>query len=791
MNRRARQQLARRIEWVVVTAIALALVVGMDVSGMLRQPNRMVQDAIVASQGRDVRGSDVIIVAIDEKSMAALGRWPWRRNLHAQLVDRITQDAPRAIGLELLLSEEDTQFPDDDAALASALRRSGKVVLPMTMHSHGGSPMTMAPIAPLAASANRLGFDHLPVDSDGIARNMYLREGPWGYEHDHFSLAMLRTGETPGSFADVPGGPDDEELISPSRAGEAFDWRRSNKMVVPFAGPSGHFPRVSYADVLKGEVPPGTFRGKYVLVGATAAGLGGLYATPVARREQLMPGIEITANVLDSLLRRHELTPTPMWLNAGLNALVVLLALIGMTLVGPLTALLLAGALALWLPLATFVGGVMLHQQFAPLAGMLGLGIAYALWSWGRLNAAARYLIEASAHLRTSANLGQAPSGGKRSSGDFLDRRINALEKTTWQLRDLHRFVSDSLDNLPDATLVCDRVGRLRLANAAATRYFDMPGDDGPGDASVVDLMRYVRSNDDDQQLVVTAASLAQPPASRAVPARDIPGRDLLVKQAPSFSADGQHTGWIVSVVDVTEMRELQRQRDEAMHFLSHDIRAPHTAILTLLALDRHDPTAMTAQQFHERIERHARKALALSDDFIQLARARSQRYRFERCCVADMLRECIDDAWETRQRNKIEVTLAPGPEEALSLVDRELVRRALDNLLGNALKYAPEGSTVTCAVEPHANGWALRVQDEGAGIAQDQHAAIFRPFLKGASMTRTDGAGLGLAFVKAVAARHGGQVLLESAVGHGATFRLVLPRAIASAVTVARLPQA
>ncbi|MDM0055380.1 CHASE2 domain-containing protein [Variovorax fucosicus] len=779
MSRCVRHRLARRLEWVVVAAIALALVVGMDVSGMLRQPNRLVQDAIVAAQGRDVRDSDVVIVAIDEKSMAALGRWPWRRKLHAQLIDRITQDGPRAIGLDLLLTEEDIQHPDDDAALASALERSGKVVLPMMMHNHGGSPMTMAPTVSLAAAANRLGFDHLSVDNDGIARNVYLREGPRGAQQDHFSLAMLRIGEPDRSVADVPGNPDDEKLIPTPPSSEWLDWRRSHKMVLPFAGPSGHFPRISYVDALKGEVPAGTFRGKYVLVGTTAAGLGSQYATPVASQEQLMPGIEITANVLDSLLRRYEVTPTPTWLNAGLNALVVLLALIGMTLVGPLAALLLTGALALWLWLATFVGGAMLHQQFAPLAGMLGLGIAYALWGWGRLSAASRYLIEASTHLRASANLGQAPSGGKRSSGDFLDRRIKALEKTTWQLRDLHRFVSDSLDNLPDATLVCDRSGKLLLANAAATRYFNVPGGDWSGDASVVDLMRYVRSNDDHHQLVVTPESLAQAPASRATAARDIPGRDLLVKQAPSFSADGQHAGWIVSIVDVTEMRELQRQRDDAMHFLSHDIRAPHTSILTLLALDRHDPTAMTPQQFHDRIERHARKALALSDGFIQLARARSQRYRFEPCCLADMLRECIDDAWETRQRNKIEVTLAPGPQEALSHVDRELVGRALDNLLGNALKYAPEGSTVTCAVEPHADGWALRVEDEGPGIAEDQQAAVFEPFLKGASMTRTDGAGLGLAFVKTVAVRHGGKVLLESTAGRGATFQLVLPRDI------------
>ena len=96
--------------------------------------------------------------------------------------------------------------------------------------------------------------------------------------------------------------------------------------------------------------------------------------------------------------------------------------------------------------------------------------------------------------------------------------------------------------------------------------------------------------------------------------AHDRRGRDLLVKWAPSFSAGGIHTGWILSLVDVTRMRTEQRQRDDAMHFLSHDMRSPQSAILTLVDLLRQDPEAMSPAQFQDRIERHARKALALAD---------------------------------------------------------------------------------------------------------------------------------------------------------------------------------
>jgi CHASE2 domain-containing sensor protein/signal transduction histidine kinase len=771
-------QYVRWIRWASLAGFALIVVWGLDVSGVMRQPNRIWQDTLVALQGRDVRKSSVIVIAIDEKSMAALGSWPWGRSTHAALIERITKDTPLAIGLDIPFSESDPHSVEDSKALGAALQQSGKVVLPMQMYE-GGSPLTLQPICPLVASANRLGLDRLPVDDDGILRKIYLREGMRDFELDHFSLAVLRVGD-PSRFSNgLPGSPDGEEHLHRPPSGKWLDWKRSHQLVVPFAGPAGHFRRISYIDALTGMVPPGTFSGKYVLVGTTAAALGGLYKTPVTDSEELMSGIEVIANVLDSLVGRHEVTTAPLWSNTGLNASVVLLAFLGMAFLEPLSALLVTGALALALLAASGVGSAVFRLQFAPAAGILGLGTAYTLWSWGRLNAATRYLIEASAHLRASASIAQGPAMRMHSSSDFLDRRIKGIAHAVQHLRNLHQLVSDSLDNLPDATLVCDKHGDIRLANAAAARYFNAASGEALRNLSLVELMQQVRSIDDNQP-VATPASLARHPLAGAVQARDHRDRDLLVKHAPSLSTDGQHAGWIFSLVDVSELRRAQRQHDDAIHFLSHDIRAPQTAIVTLLELSRHDPAAMTAAQLRERIARHAHKALALSEGFIQLARARSQPYRIELRNLPALLIECIDDAWEAHASNQIQVIFDPSSAtRAFCRIDRDLVSRAIDNLLDNAIKHSPPGSTIGCAIELHGDCWAVRIQDEGPGIAADRQAAVFEPFERGEhGRGRSHGAGLGLAFVKTVAARHGGRVSLYSAEGLGCVFRLFLPRA-------------
>lgn len=763
---------SRRYEWAVLSLLVAALVLALEWSGWLGGANRLLQDALMSMQGRAAERGGVVIVAIDDKSVAALGRWPWRRAFHAELLGNIDKDAPLAIGMDLLLTEPDEDDPGDDAALAVALARSGKVVLPLMMQSRNGVPVVVEPIPALMDGAKALGHVHLAVDGDGVARSVYLREGLAGHMWDHLAVAMRKVGGA------VPGAGD--AASADARAADDAPpgmptWLRSDRMIVPFAGPPGHFPRFSYVDVLDGTVPPGTFKGKYVLVGATAAGLGDMYATPVSTRARLMSGVEFSANVLDSLASGRGIAPAPRWLGAAINVGAVLLALTAMAFIGPLPALLLTGGLIIALP-AMAAAGTRLGVQFAPAAGMVGLAASYALWSWRNLDAATRYLVDEFSRLRSKGGTLTARAGDVHS-GSFVARRIAALRQAAQELSNLHRLVSDGMEALPDATLVCDKAGTVLLANGAAARHFRLTSGDKLRGEPVANLMADVLSQTEGRP-VVEAATFDRPPGAMAIAARDGLERDLLVKQSPLFSGDGQHVGWTLSLVDVTEIRQAQRQRDHAMRFLSHDMRAPLSSILTLLTLQAQSPTAMSQQQLYERIERHAKKALGLSDDFMQLVRAQSYNYRFERHDLVDVLLECVDDAWEATRRHRIRIDMVPSSQEAFSLIDREMVGRAIGNLLGNALKFSPAESSITCAIEPLPEAWAVLVRDSGPGIADELKAQLFQPFARGRETANVDGAGLGLAFVKTVAQRHGGKVLLESAPGRGSAFRLVLPRA-------------
>ena len=239
------------------------------------------------------------------------------------------------------------------------------------------------------------------------------------------------------------------------------------------------------------------------------------------------------------------------------------------------------------------------------------------------------------------------------------------------------------------------------------------------------------------------------------------------------------NAGWLLPLVDLTEMRRALQQRDQAMHFISHDIRAPNASILTLLEMQRAYPGRLSDQELLERIERYAQASLGMAESFVQLASAQSQPYRMAPLDLAALLSETTDDLWTLARDGNVDVRTVATPDTAPCLGDRALLSRALTNVIHNAIKFSPDGGTVQCAIVARGAHWVVSVRDQGPGIAPEQQGRLFTPYqrLHDRSHPAIAGVGLGLALVQTVVLRHGGTLELESDVGRGAEFRLVLPQ--------------
>ena len=154
-------------------------------------------------------------------------------------------------------------------------------------------------------------------------------------------------------------------------------WTERQPELIAYAGGPGHYPTYSYIDVLRGQVPPNAFQGKYVLVGAVASGLGDTFATPVSSGARLMPGVEVVAHILDSHLSGIRLKAAPAAANIAFNLLPVAVALLTLLFAGPLTALLASFGLGLGTLLMSMALMRWTGWHFAPAAALLGLVLAY------------------------------------------------------------------------------------------------------------------------------------------------------------------------------------------------------------------------------------------------------------------------------------------------------------------------------------------------------------------------------------------------------------------------------
>ncbi|MBN1476491.1 response regulator [Candidatus Sumerlaeota bacterium] len=234
----------------------------------------------------------------------------------------------------------------------------------------------------------------------------------------------------------------------------------------------------------------------------------------------------------------------------------------------------------------------------------------------------------------------------------------------------------------------------------------------------------------------------------------------------------------------VVEARALARQRDHMVSMLTHDMKSPLTVILGHLRLLEDGqlgelPGAEARSAIASSI-RNAHRLIEYIDNFLALNHSLvdALEVRQEKIDLAPLLQEVAENHMPASRREGIhfEFAIEEGIGEVVG--DTDHLIRAVENLITNALKFTPEGGTVTLGAQPESDGVTIWVEDTGPGISEGEIEHIFDPFHRGSGAERlARGVGLGLCVVRQVAEAHGGEVKVESSVGEGSRFTLHLPR--------------
>ncbi len=231
----------------------------------------------------------------------------------------------------------------------------------------------------------------------------------------------------------------------------------------------------------------------------------------------------------------------------------------------------------------------------------------------------------------------------------------------------------------------------------------------------------------------------------------------------------------------VVRLRELDRLKSEFIQNVSHELRTPLALIRGHAELlNEGDLGELTPQQQRsaEVIARRTRMLSRLVEDITLILEVESREPEQESVPLDDLVRAAVDDFRVKAEEEGLTIRAEIAPN--LSPVRGYTIhlRRVLDNLLGNAVKFTPAGGTITVRVSQEDGQMVLRVSDTGIGIPPDQHERIFERFYQvdGSISRKYGGTGLGLALVKEIVEASGGHVYVESEEGMGSTFVIVLP---------------
>jgi len=675
---------------------------------------------------------DLVVVGLDNRSLEQIGVWPWPRERHAALINRLTDAGARGIALDVDFSSASTT--SGDSALAAALSRANPpVVLPVfkqyaSLARQEEDVRHTAPL-PRFAALSRLASVNLVPERDGLVRRYSLTQSSGG----NMFLSMG------AAFATVD---------QPSADGFYIDYGIRPDSIR----------HISYADILDGKIDPADLRGKLVIVGATAIELGDDAAVPIYGS---LPGVTLQALAYEAIVQNRMVqrsSPAVTWIVALLLA-----ALAGSRFSRWSWRRSLACVLA---------GGVALVGISAGLQAAFPISLDIVLWI---------------------GVLGVAYVAALMRGSDALAARI--FQKGMALLHRgavMRTMFDDSFDGI----VIVDEAGRIEHANPsagtltgqgpealigrAATALFRNGGAlaESPQGIVEAELLR-----GDGSTMAVELVMCRSPQRSRnrfepRYKPRQISVwtfRDITERKR---AADAQKAALQQAVA-------AGRAKSEFIANMGHELRTPLNAIIGFSEMLKSQVLGPIGKSdylaYASGIHTSGMRLLESVNSILDFACIEGSRYELEEAPMA--LSESIDSAIATiadaaKQKGIVIDNRCP----AISLrADGRAMRQILANLLSNAVKFSgDDGRVVISAAIDGSGDCLLAVADNGIGMPKDQLEKVVEPFQQADSRLarKYEGVGLGLSVAAGLMQLHGGTLQIESASNVGTTVTLRIPAA-------------
>ena len=383
-------------------------------------------------------------------------------------------------------------------------------------------------------------------------------------------------------------------------------------------------------------------------------------------------------------------------------------------------------------------------------------------------------------YLATSITVQDAASHQKA-----LEEKDQALKQSLRDSRSRAQLLDAVLDTIDVGVVVLARDGHIMLMNNRQLANHQLavpPESDGEDEA---EMLIYAPDG-------LTPLPAEERPVARALRRETFSGcliwvgrgdrqRALAVSARPLSDEDGGCNGSVIAFSDVTDMLRALRAKDDFVASVSHELRTPLTSIIGYLDLavsDAEDEGLSASLQGSLSVAlRNAERLLVLVADLLSTV-SDSVHLVTGELSLCDLARLAAESAALRAETAGIQLVVE-APSEVRGHFDSTRVQQVLDNLVSNAIKYSPNGGTVTIRVLGGEDSVVLEVEDEGIGMSESEQRDAFNRFFRAAAVKKAGipGVGLGLGITKDIVDAHGGTITLSSRLGAGTVFRVELPR--------------
>jgi CHASE2 domain-containing sensor protein/signal transduction histidine kinase len=814
------------LEWIGCLIISIFILWLSHPTIWVQNINHWWFDKVLLSQDSS-NSKDIVIITIDDSSLEKLGAWPWPRSIHAQLLKQLLKTQPKNIAINILFSEPSNDT-NQDQELESALLALKNAKIPVYLPvSSTGIPDTSSthqnlqlnqPIPQLASAVEGLGHTLIHLDEDGKVRKMYLWEGNtasplWP------SLALQMSRVEKNNYFESQINLNKrlqqiQKLYPPELMQTYPQWSLQAPMYLPFSNNENHISKYSYAKILNNEIQLEELNGKHIFIGATAVGIGDQYPSPLDGNYSLMPGIEIHATALDGLLNDKLIKKV----NSNLTLIVAFIILLVWSFLLWFLTPSKSIIFLIFIIVLIICSNYVLHWSFLydwPITlNLISIVIPYGLWNWRRFSFLILQLNKRAQILFVNKNKNEERLNiNSYNTRDGWQSILQSLDSGLKVQHNRKMFLANTIQAMPEAVFLTDTKGVILLSNeranvltkqdiilgGVATQLLDIYYDKNKVN-NWSDLIKIaIEKNGIEIDLQPSQIKDYKTLLLRAHSAQFI---NTALEQPNQQMVDSNNVvGWIVTMVDITWQKKLQQQRDQALQLLSHDFRAPQSALLHLVLMQERQLQEMRNKELvanenilsslktTDQMRVQINTTLKLADDFVWLLRAQSDEYVQQEINLENLLQQVSDRAWPLAHAKNIQIKidlLELNDKLCYLMAEANLLERALFNLVENSIKYSFNHTKIIIKV--HINNQLINIKqsikisisDQGKGIPKTDIPYLFQKYTRfHQADLSSKGHGLGLAFVYNVVKQHGGLIECFSEENKGTEFLITLDNAI------------